>query len=117
MAETKKLEVRLANIERKISELSTALRPKVLEEKAAKEDIDTYLRVLRAALAADWGDFCGINDCFKCIHICRICSGGTQLCRACTVCLICDVECTCGPCAVYSGALVKKRTAEFEKLK
>jgi hypothetical protein len=116
VGETKKLEVRLANLEKKISELAQALQPTVIEEKAAKEDIDTYLRVLRAALATDWGENCGINECFKCIA-CWTCSGGPQLCYRCGPCLRCDVECVCGPCNIYYGALLRKRTADFEKLK
>lgn len=100
MTEDKKsLDIRLSKIENKLSELTSVLGSRVSETKASREDIDTYLRVVRAALAVDWGDMCGINDCYKCIQVCKVC-------RTCEVCVVacesCGVECTCGPCNICS---------------
>jgi hypothetical protein len=66
------------------------------------DDINAYIKV-RDVIAADYGEFCGINDCFRCIVICRSCI----VCRACRICRFCDVECFCGPCNIggMSGGL------------
>lgn len=60
------------------------------------EELATYQKV-RDIVVADWGEFCGINDCFRCIQICRVCKiCGT--CQVCQVCVACIHECSCGPC-------------------
>ena len=62
---------------------------------AAPQFTDEELAAFRkvSAAAADFGDFCGINDCFRP----RLCSGSVcVVCRSCwTPCIF---ECTCGPC-------------------
>jgi hypothetical protein len=58
------------------------------------DEVNAYLKV-RDVIAADYGEFCGINDCFRCM-LCRSCS----VCRVCRICRMCDVECICGPCNI-----------------
>lgn len=112
--EKKSLEVRLARIEEKLNILTGSIKPEILEKKASKEDIDVYLRVLKAGLAADWGEFCGINDCYKCIRVCD----APVLCNAPVLCKICSpcYECTCYPCVPYSIGSLQKGVKEFESL-
>lgn len=59
-----------------------------------EEELATYKKV-QDIVAADWGEFCGINDCFRCIQICRVC----RVCQVCQVCVACVHECSCGPCS------------------
>jgi hypothetical protein len=63
-------------------------------EPITPEEMQAFAKV-RDVLAADWGGFCGVNDCFRCI---------VQNCwQPCiTRCLPppCIVECTCGPCNI-----------------
>ncbi|HMQ36941.1 MAG TPA: hypothetical protein PKE46_04255 [Micropruina sp.] len=54
------------------------------------EELAAFRKV--SAAAADFGEFCGINDCFRP----RLCSTVCSVCRSCWV--PCIVECTCGPC-------------------
>ena len=49
-------------------------------------------RQVKDRVDADFGEFCGINDCFRP----RLCSTVCSVCRSCWV--PCIVECTCGPC-------------------
>lgn len=61
------------------------------------EDLKAYAKV-RDVIAADWGEFCGINDCYRCVTRCTVCT-------VCSVCVgrciqVCINECTCGPCNV-----------------
>ena len=59
------------------------------------EELEAFKKV-RDLLAGDWGEFCGINDCFKCVVSCVQCSLCVTRCVLCTP--PCVVECTCGPC-------------------
>ena len=92
----KSLEVRLSEIEDKLNEL---LGVGKRETKASEEDIQTYKKVLRAAL--DDQAACGINECSKCIvthcdrcinvcTVCRVCDRCIVTCSVCTVCKVCD---------------------------
>ena len=63
------------------------------------DEVNAYIKV-RDVIAADYGDFCGINDCFRCL-ICRVCS----VCSTCRICRFCDVECICGPCTMKGSAM------------
>ncbi|WP_152189445.1 hypothetical protein [Georgenia satyanarayanai] len=58
------------------------------------EDLQAYARV-RDVIAADYGEFCGINDCFRCISRCTVCAVCVVRCLE-----VCIHECTCGPCNV-----------------
>lgn len=86
----KKLELRIEELENQLKELRASRRE--LQE-ISSEDLRAYNRV-REQLRADWGEFCGINDCMVCV-VCSFCGG----CVVCTVCMVCDVECSCGPCS------------------
>ncbi len=92
--EVKKLELRISQIESLLGKGTTKREITNL----SAEEIKAYQKV-RDVIAADWGDFCGINDCFRCTII--RCGVGS-LCRVCSVCRVCDVECVCGPCSLGS---------------
>lgn len=88
----KKLEMRIAKLEELIEQLSTRRAP----VNVSAEEIKAYQKV-RDVIAADWGDFCGINDCFRCTVV----RCGTRCLTLCDiVCRPCDVECSCGPCSM-----------------
>lgn len=91
MAEPKKgdLEGRIERLEKMF-----AAAPSREAIDLSADEIQVYLKV-RDVIAADYGEFCGINDCFRCI-LCRACA----VCRICKVCRMCDVECICGPCNI-----------------
>jgi hypothetical protein len=59
------------------------------------DEIKTYIKV-RDVIAANYGEFCGINDCFRCL-LCKLCSScqTCHTCATCRICRICDVECIC----------------------
>lgn len=89
----------IKKLELRISRLESVLEKVVPTRQAvdiSAEEMKTYQKV-RDVVAADWGDFCGINDCFRCIVRCFRCF-------SCYVCRRCDVECICGPCNPGLGA-------------
>ncbi|TDN91832.1 hypothetical protein [Microbacterium sp. BK668] len=55
-----------------------------------EEELATFRKV--SAAAGYYGEFCGINDCFRP----RLCFTTCTVCRTCFV--PCIYECTCGPC-------------------
>ena len=87
---------RMKALEGRIAELENLLarQTKTPMESLTAEEMQTFTKV-RDVIAADWGEFCGINDCFRC-RVCRTC----VVCRVCRVCRVCDHECICGPCVV-----------------
>lgn len=87
--EIKQLELRIVELEKKL-ELATR-RASAAQINA--EEMQTYQKV-RDILAADYGDFCGINDCYRCIVL--RCGGVSQCITRCIQ--RCIFECTCGPC-------------------
>ena len=89
-------EDRIKALEGRIAELENMLtqRAKRPVEDLTAEELQTFAKV-RDVMAADWGEFCGINDCFRC-RVCRTC----VVCRICRVCRVCDFECVCGPCVI-----------------
>ena len=94
----KRLEARIADLE---SKLASAGRPQATEITA--DEMKAYRKV-RDVIAADWGEFCGINDCFRCIiQRCYRCYTPVPI----PIPRVCDVECSCGPCNVggLSGGL------------
>lgn len=106
------LDVRIRSIENTLEKLTAAMGV-TTSAKVEKSDIDAYLAVMRAAVAVDWGEFCGINDCFKCIVVCRVCRSCT-VCNVCSSCKIC-FECTgCGPCAICLKGTLASGLKEFE---
>jgi len=76
----------------RIVELENQLRRRTTKRVTdiTPEEMETFQKV-RDVIATDFGDFCGINDCFRCIVNC------IQLCivRCIQPCIF---ECTCGPC-------------------
>jgi hypothetical protein len=90
-----RLDLRLQALENRIA---GAARERTRVADLSNEDIATYARV-RDVIAADFGEFCGINDCFRCIVVCRVCEA-CRVCEVCRVCKVCILECTCGPCGV-----------------
>jgi hypothetical protein len=88
------------DLEMRISRIESMLESMVARSEAADisaEEVKAYRKV-RDVIAADYGEFCGINDCFRCVI-----SRCAQLCQiACLACRPCDVECVCGPC-IRSG--------------
>lgn len=90
--DSKSLELRLAEIEKKLDALATR---RTAVASLSKDEIEAYRKV-RDVLAADWGDFCGINDCFRCVQLCARCVT--------TRCIVrCINECVCGPCNLGGG--------------
>lgn len=101
MAEdTQDLAARIARLEKLVESIATMPeRPKVADITA--EDVAAFRKV-RDVLAFDPDTVCGINECFKCVAVCRVCQvcAVCQVCTICKVCRVCDFECTCGPCNV-----------------
>jgi hypothetical protein len=86
----KTLEMRIRKLETMLSE--TAERREATNLSA--DEIRAYQKV-RDVIAADWGEFCGINDCFRCIVVrCLRCYEPVPIPRP------CDIECSCGPCNI-----------------
>jgi hypothetical protein len=89
---------RIERLELEVKELREALGTSGARRRVADispEDMQAYIKV-RDIVVGDFGDFCGINDCFRCIALCRAC-------QACTVCRACIFECSCGPCSGGGG--------------
>ena len=57
------------------------------------DELQAFVKVRDVIAFTDWGEFCGINDCFKCIVVQPCISLCTQRCF--TPCIF---ECSCGPC-------------------
>lgn len=92
-------EDRIKALEGRIAELENTLagRSQKKVEDLTEEEMATFKKV-QDVLAADWGEFCGINDCFRC-RVCAVCRT-CRVCQVCRVCKVCDFECSCGPCNV-----------------
>ena len=80
------LKGRIEELENKLAAAASGASSKSL----TPEELQAFVKV-RDALAADWGENCGINECFRP----RLC---WRPCTACTACRACIFECTCGPC-------------------
>ncbi len=93
MAGSEEIEELKGRIERLENALAGAA-PKRAVADLSPDEIQAFMKV-REVLAADWGEFCGINDCYRC-RICAVC----KVCRVCRICRVCDFECVCGPCAL-----------------
>lgn len=92
--ETKELSLRIERIEKLLEGIAVERAPAAQE--LTKEELAAFKKV-RDVVAADWGHFCGINDCFRCIVVrCQ------ALCQVVcdVICNPCDVECSCGPCNI-----------------
>lgn len=84
--DVKQLSMRIAKLEQAIAGVAARAQPTDL----TADELKAYRKV-RDVIAADWGDFCGINDCFR---------GVISRCitRCVAFCARCIYECTCGPC-------------------
>ncbi|MCU7919085.1 MAG: hypothetical protein KZQ88_17510 [Candidatus Thiodiazotropha sp. (ex Dulcina madagascariensis)] len=95
--ELESLELRIGKIEHLLEEAVAKRAPANI----SAEEIAAYRKV-KDIVAADWGDFCGINDCYRCVIVrCLQCYTATPQYRA------CDVECSCGPCNIgqFGGSM------------
>jgi hypothetical protein len=96
----KDLEIRLENLEKRIG--TVARRPMAAE--LTTEDIAAYHKVQLAF----WEDgTCGINETSPCILRCNVIHEGKVI----PIPKPCDIECTCGPCNIFTplGALAALR--------
>lgn len=76
------LKGRLENLEQQIAG--------AVPQQFSEEELAAFRKV---SSAMQFGEFCGINDCFRP----RLCV--TTVCTACRTCWVpCIMECTCGPC-------------------
>jgi len=92
---------RIERLELQIKEIRDMLeggRARTKASDISPEDLQAYVRV-RDVIATDIDD-CGINECFRCIGICRVCRACTSICAVCKVCIF---ECSCGPCSWGGG--------------
>ena len=101
-ANIQKLELRIQELEKLLANAPARTQATNL----TADEIKAYQKV-RDVVAADWGEFCGINDCFRCIILrCH-----TTLCI--TRCIYrCINECVCGPCiqghaGTFDGGLAR----------
>lgn len=89
----KNMELRLERIEKAIDSIA-----KPVVSQLSEDDITAYHRV-REVL---WEDgTCGINETSPCVVTCRIID---KVCKVVPIpiCKACDVECTCGPCNIWT---------------
>jgi len=97
---------RIERLELEIEDLRKQLSVRREVADISADELKAYMKV-RDLVAVDYGEFCGINDCFRCIAICRAC----QVCVVCRICRVCDVECSCGPCNI--GGLSQGGVSRF----
>jgi hypothetical protein len=91
--DTKKLEMRIVELENTIKQLVEARRA----SDVSAAEIQGYIKV-RSLLEPD---FCGPNDCMVLCIRCTRC----VLCVRCIRCIRCINECICGPGGVGSGGI------------
>lgn len=101
----KNFEVRIARLE-KLVEQSVGRRE---ASNLSAEEVQAYQKV-RDIVAADFGEFCGINDCFRCIVRCLRCF-------SCFHCIVpCINECNCGPCIMSGETGLRGGLGRFSNL-
>lgn len=93
----KELSLRIERIEKMIEGIAIERAP--VKSDLTKEEIKAFRKV-SDMVAVDFGHFCGINDCFRCIVV-RCQSICQVVCD--NICNPCDVECSCGPCGLGGG--------------
>ena len=103
----KELSLRIQKIEKLVEHLATERAPATAS--LTQDEIAAYQKV-RDIIAADYGRYCGINDCFRCVIV-RCITSCITLCD--TVCTPCDVECSCGPCNIGG---IRGKTGRFGNL-
>ncbi len=108
-------EDRIEKLELEIAELRKLVEAATATSRQAPEFTDEEMKAYRKvsdAISSNYGEFCGINDCFRCIAVCRVCQ---NLCSVCRVCKVCIFECSCGPCNV-GGGLMGGQISRFNDL-
>jgi len=95
--ESKDLSARVAALEQMMARAPAAQ----MDVEITPEELKAFRKV-RDIIAFDPDNVCGINECFKCVAVCRTCRV-CQICSICRVCRVCDFECVCGPCSLGSG--------------
>lgn len=86
----KRLEAKVIELEKKLSAVPT----RAAVEDITADEMKAYQKV-RDIVAADYGEFCGINDCFRVTWRCVTPSIASFRCI-----VRCINECVCGPCNV-----------------
>lgn len=90
----RKLELRIKELEDQLQ--AQRARPEAADISA--DEVQAYLKV-REMVAVDWGDFCGINDCMRCVRLCDACiKWPSETISRCVHTCGCIFECFCGPC-------------------
>jgi hypothetical protein len=89
----KELSLRIEKMEKMLESLAGE-RAQVTAADLSADEVKAFQKV-RDVIAADFGRFCGINDCFRCIIV-RCATVCQVVCDV--VCTPCDIECSCGPC-------------------
>ncbi|HSP59842.1 MAG TPA: hypothetical protein VLO09_02170 [Ornithinimicrobium sp.] len=94
--EFEELKGRIVELESKLAQAQEGVTVRRPADSISAEDMQAYVRV-RDVIAPDYGEFCGINDCFRCIV--------SRCYQPCVVQCItrCINECTCGPCNIDPG--------------
>ncbi len=86
-------------LKQRVAQLEMQLQARREPQDVSADEIRAFRKVSEL-LAADWGEFCGINDCYRPpILRCVI--------NPCIVrCVVrCIQECTCGPCNLGQAGL------------
>ena len=86
-SDIQKLEMRIIELENELKQLRARREP----EDITADELKAFRKVSEM-LHADFGEFCGINDCARCLVM--RCNIDPTVCRI----VFCDIECTCGPC-------------------
>lgn len=81
-------------LKQRVAQLEKLLEARREPADITADEIRAYRKV-SDILAADWGEFCGINDCFR--PVIRCVAACIQRCV-----VRCINECTCGPCGGVS---------------
>ncbi len=91
--DNKDLSLRIERIEKLLEGIAAERVPVATE--LTEDELKAFQKV-RDVVAVDWGNMCGINDCYRCIVV-RCITTCQTVCDI--VCQPCDVECSCGPCS------------------
>lgn len=78
-------------LQQRVAELEKLLQARREPADITADEIRAYRKV-SDILAADWDEFCGINDCYRPVIRCVV----VRCIQRCVV--RCINECTCGPC-------------------
>ena len=88
--DVKRLEAKVVELEKKLE----SVQPRAAPTSISAEEMQAYQKV-RDVISADYGEFCGINDCFRVTLRCITPSYASFRCI-----VRCINECVCGPCNI-----------------